>query len=291
MWVPEQWSLSGISCYFDIRSGTADITYQVDTNEVVDWYENIDTFSLPNTGNCTPWNGPNGDQLESFLPNGSLWETARNGSNSSTFPTWDTNDIASLAETMAIRISDIYNNYYTQFYNVALRDHNITNSTSQATGYMFDDNWQRLAQSEVSTRILQTLLAAMWLFTTIALYMFDIKNLILKNPCSIAAQASLLADSKFLEMIPAGAENATAKELMKMTPFVDHQFSMGWWDDENGGRRFGIDVGQADFYREVYGVGHEEEGLGIEMVTIAPKDGYSAVGQENERASVDVAAV
>jgi hypothetical protein len=192
---------------------------------------------------------------------------------------------------MAIRISDIYNNYYTQFYNVALRDHNMTNSTSQAKGYMIDDSWQRLAQSKVSTRILQALLAAMWLFTTIALYLFDIKNLIPKNPCSIAAQASLLADSKFLDMIPAGAEDATAEELMKMTPFVDHQSSMGWWDDENGGRRFGIDIGKADFNNYGDGESEEEEGVDVEMMTIAPNDGYSAVGQANERASIDVAAV
>jgi hypothetical protein len=292
-WVPEQLNLSGISYYFDIRSGTADITFQVDKKEVVDWDQSIDTFPLPNTGNCIPWNSPNGDQLESFLPNGSLWETARYGSNSSNFPTWNINDVESLAETMAIRISDIYNNYYTQFYNVALRDHNMTNSTSQATGYMFDDNWQRLAQSRVSARILQTLLAAMWLFTTIALYLFDIKNLIPKNPCpcSIAAQASLLADSKFLDMIPAGAENATAEELMQMTPFVDHQFSMGWWDDENGGRWFGIDIGKADFNKDGDGEGKEEEGVDVGMVNIAPKDGYIAVGELNARTSIGIVEV
>lgn len=34
---------------------------------------------------------------------------------------------------------------------------------------------------------------------------------------------------------------------MQMTPFKDHLFSMGWWDDGMGGRRFGIDVGMADF--------------------------------------------
>jgi hypothetical protein len=87
-WVPGQLNLSGIPCYFDIMSGTADITYRVDTSEVVDVDQHIDTFSsLSNTGNCTPWNGPNGDQLESFLLNGSLWKTVLNGSNSTTFPT------------------------------------------------------------------------------------------------------------------------------------------------------------------------------------------------------------
>jgi hypothetical protein len=295
-WVPGHLNLSGIQCYFDIRSGRADITYYIDTDQVADVTPDDDTFlSLPDTGNCTPWNGPNGDQLESFLPNnGSLWKTALNSTNATTFRGWSNSrhDLYSLdgADFMASRIEDIYNSYYTQFYNVVLRDHNMTNSTSQATGYMSDDNWQCLVQSKVSTRILQVLLGAMWFSTTIALFLFDVKNLIPKNPCSIAAQASLLADSKFLDMIPAGAENATAEDLMKMTPFADHEFSMGWWDDENGGRRFGIDVGKADFNKDTDDVGTEGEEVGVEMVDIAPKEGYRMVNQvNNKRASVDIA--
>jgi hypothetical protein len=292
-WIPGHLNLSGIQCYFDIRSGRVDITHQINNDQVVDVLSHDETFStLPDTGNCTPWNGPNGDQLESFLPNnGSLWKTALNGTNATTFRGWFNSDLYSLdgAGFMASQIEDIYNSYYTQFYNVALRDHNMTSSTRQATGYMFDDNWQRLVQSKVSTRILQVLLGAMWFFTTIALFLFDVKNLMPKNPCSIAAQASLLADSKFLDMIPAGAENATAEELMKMTPFVDHEFSMGWWDDEDGGRRFGIDVGKADFNKDKDDVGLEEEETGVEMVDITPKDGYSAVGEVDDRASVDIA--
>jgi len=115
-------------------------------------------------------------------------------------------------------------------------------------------------QDNISTRILQALLATMWLCTAIALILFDAKDLLPKNPCSIAAQASLIADSKFLDLIPAGAGNATAEEFMQMTPFVDRQFSMGWWDDGNGGRRFGIDVGRADFDRDGDTADEEEEG-------------------------------
>lgn len=151
-WIPGQLHLSGICCYFDMRSGRADITYQVNTTEVVEVTSYADAPSyLPNTSNCTPWNGPNGDQLESFLPNnGSLWKTALNGTNATTFSTWDDNDLYSpeSAETIAGRISYIYTNYHTQFYNTALRDHNMTNSTSQATSYMFDDSWQRWRRAE-----------------------------------------------------------------------------------------------------------------------------------------------
>jgi hypothetical protein len=108
-------------------------------------------------------------------------------------------------------------------------------------------------------------------------------NLITKNPCSIAAQASLLADSKFLDMIPEGAENATLEELMQMTPFKDHLFSMGWWDDGMGGRRFGIDVGMADFDGGEDDVDKvEESGDG----TGEAEEGV--VGKVDTRVSVDV---
>jgi hypothetical protein len=286
-WSPEQVNLNGIRCYFDVFAGRANVSYFVNTTEAIDVQLLNGTFTyLSNTSNCTPWNGPRGDQLEAFLPdNSSLWTTALDGSDAISFDSQDG------AATLAQRISVIYNNYYTQYYNVALRDHNTTDETNQATGYVWDDNWERLVQSKVSTRILQCILAVMWLCTTIVLVLFDVNDLLPKNPCSIAAQASLLADSEFLDMIPTGAENATAEELMKMTPFVDHQFSMGWWDDENGGRRFGIDIGKADFNKDGDGESKEEEGVDVEMMTIAPNDGYSAVGQANERASIEVAAV
>jgi len=245
-WSPGRLNVNGVKCYFDIRSGQADVTYDLSTKRVLDLHTNVTTFS-PSlyTENCSPWNGPKGMQLESFLPNnGSLWSTVLEGQDVVGFYSLD--GAAGIAE----RISRIYNTYYTQYYNVALREHDTTGDTNHTAGVMWDNDWQRLVQSKLSTCILQTLLAVMWLCMTIALILFDTKNLIPRNPCSIAAQASLLAGSKFLDLIPAGAENATAEELMQMTPFVDHEFSMGWWDDDNGGRRFGIDIGKADFDRD-----------------------------------------
>jgi hypothetical protein len=65
-------------------------------------------------------------------------------------------------------------------------------------------------------------------------------------PTIIAAQADLLADSKFLALIPPGTEHATTKELMEMTPFKDRLFSMGWRTNGDGTKRYGIDVGEAE---------------------------------------------
>jgi hypothetical protein len=165
----------------------------------------------------------------------------------------------------------------------------IARSDRLRIGYVVDNNWQRLTQSKISTRILQALLAAMWLCTTIALVLFDTKNLIPKNPCSIAPQASLLADSKFLDLIPAGAENATPKELMERTPFIDHVFTMGWWDDDSGGRRSGTDVGKAGLNKEGDDKSQEEGGVDVEMVDLTMKDGYRAVGELIAGTSVDLA--
>lgn len=168
-----------------------------------------------------------------------------------------------------------------------MRDQNFTADTTNATATLIDDNFQRVFQSSISTRILEALLLAMWLCACIVYYLFDTKTLLPKNPCSIAAQASLLADSKFLDMVPEGAENATLEELMQMTPFKDHLFSMGWWDDGAGGRRFGIDVGMADFDK-----GDDDD---VEKVEESAKDEYGGeqmeegmVGNIDERVSVDI---
>lgn len=142
---------------------------------------------------------------------------------------------------------------------------------------VWDDNWQRLVQDTASTRVLQALLAATWLCTAIAPILFDTKRLI-ENPSCIAAQASLLFDSKLLDMIPANAESATPEELMQMTPFVDHQFSMGMWDDGNGGRRFDIDVGVAEFDRD-------EDGKNRKGRVIALRWGMSVLAMDTARSS------
>jgi hypothetical protein len=87
-------------------------------------------------------------------------------------------------------------------------------------------------------------------------------------------------------MIPEGAENAILGELMQMTPFKDHLLSMGWWDDGNGGRRFGIDVGVADFDKgedEAEKVEESEGGRGeVEEIEVG------LIGKPDARFSVNI---
>jgi hypothetical protein len=274
--------LHGIACYYDIRQGVANITYDLATNTVVSVYPYEEEFAvLSNYSQTLPWHGSYGKHLECLLPNSDLWQTAVNNTPEAFY------DTPTGSDQLATQVSYLYNQFFTQFYNTALRSQNFTAGTlDYANATLIDDNYQRILQSGVSTRILEVLLLAMWICACIIYWLLDTKTLLPKNPCSIAAQASLLADSKFLDMIPEGAENATLEELIRMTPFKDHLFSMGWWDDGMGGRRFGIDVGTADFDKgeedgeKVEEIG--ESGSGVEEI----EEGMA--GKADARVRVDI---
>jgi hypothetical protein len=277
-WTSTTAQVHGIACYYDIRQGRANITYDLSSRNVTSVQLSKANFDLlPNMTYASPWYGTN---IYLLLPNRDVWKTVLNDTPEASI------DTALGSVQLAYQISDLHNHFYTQYYNVVLRDQNFTANTTHANVILIDKNWQRIVQSALSTRILQVLLLVMWLCACIIYWLFDVKTLLPKNPCSIAAQASLLADSKFLDMIPEGAENATLEELMQMTPFKGHLFSMGWWDDGNGGRRFGIDIGMADFDRgedEVEKAEESEEGRGgVEEI----EEGL--IGKVDARVSVDI---
>ena len=52
-----------------------------------------------------------------------------------------------------------------------------------------------------------------------------------KNPCSIAAVSSMLADSTILNELPKGAERMTDAELARHPNHVGAKFRMGWLYD------------------------------------------------------------
>ncbi|OJD30880.1 uncharacterized protein BKCO1_5400068 [Diplodia corticola] len=130
-------------------------------------------------------------------------------------------------------------------------------------GNLTDRTSIRLVQSAVSTRILEGLLAAMFVCAALTFALLDTKKVLPKNPCSVAAMASLLAGSKLLAAIPEGAEWMSDRQLRQKGVFEGMVFSMGWWGDGSGvsdddgrsssggdgqaGRsRFGIDIGTAE---------------------------------------------
>ncbi|KAF2141136.1 uncharacterized protein K452DRAFT_309563 [Aplosporella prunicola CBS 121167] len=102
----------------------------------------------------------------------------------------------------------------------------------------------RLKQSEISTRILQGLLGAMTICAAITFATMDTRRVLPKDPCSIAAVASLFAGADMMgkDVIPEGTEQLTVKEIKEKGIFDGYLFSMGWWSSG----RFGIDIGKAD---------------------------------------------
>jgi hypothetical protein len=84
-WIPEQLDLNGIRCHFDIRNGSAEITYYPNRTEVVEAQSPDDIFTyLSDTYNCTPWDW--GYDIGTLFPeNSSLWSKVLNGSDAAAF--------------------------------------------------------------------------------------------------------------------------------------------------------------------------------------------------------------
>ncbi|KAJ5607236.1 hypothetical protein N7537_003855 [Penicillium hordei] len=94
---------------------------------------------------------------------------------------------------------------------------------------IFHDGRKYLVQSEVSTRILDGVLAGMVICALAVLCVMRTKEVLPKSPCSIASVASLVAESRLLELLR-GSEYSDA-ELRKRGLF-EGLFSMGWWEVE-----------------------------------------------------------
>jgi hypothetical protein len=110
---------------------------------------------------------------------------------------------------------------------------------------LVDRNAFRLKQSEIATRILQGLLAAISLFALVAFWPMDTGRVLPNKPSSIAVVASLLAGS---EMLNIAEVQAGKEEIAKLnrSRWDGYFFSLGWWEQPGGTRRFGIDVGKAE---------------------------------------------
>jgi hypothetical protein len=117
---------------------------------------------------------------------------------------------------------------------------NLTTSNTTLPATRTDYSTYRLKQNLVSTRILQGLLLTMFACASIMVLTSDPKKVLSKNPCSIAAQASFVADSVMMREIPPEAQWANDKEFNAL--FEGSRYSMGWSEGVNGRRTFGIDM-------------------------------------------------
>lgn len=120
-------------------------------------------------------------------------------------------------------------------------------SHTAVSGNITSLDHQRLYQDATSTYVLTALLSLMFVCAVIATLTSDTKHLLPKNPCSIAAAASLLAGSEILGLIPPGSEWCDDRELKRNGLFDGYLFSMGWRGKaESPERKFGVDVGKAE---------------------------------------------
>lgn len=92
--------------------------------------------------------------------------------------------------------------------------------------------------------------------TSTTYVLIDTKRGLPKNPCSIAAFASLVADSQWLGIIRVRTEELERRDGKILTEMELEkevmkglELSMGWWRDPCHGR-FGIDVGKPLWTKE-----------------------------------------
>jgi hypothetical protein len=71
-----------------------------------------------------------------------------------------------------------------------------------------------------------------------------VKEVLPHNPCSIAGTATLLAGSEMASrrVIPEGSEWQDYGEVKKAGVMDGWLFALGWWDEAESGKRFGVDV-------------------------------------------------
>lgn len=133
-------------------------------------------------------------------------------------------------------------------------------ATSHAPVYegVFHDGRKYLVQNEVSTRILDGVLAAMVVCALAVLCMMRTKEVLPKSPCSIASAASLVAESRLLELLR-GTEYSDA-ELRKRGVF-EGLFSMGWWEVERETSQSDVSASSGS---SVSSVGDESPGSAVE---------------------------
>lgn len=116
---------------------------------------------------------------------------------------------------------------------------NLTSTNTTMPAKQTSYSTHRLRQNPVSTRILQGLLTAMIICALVTLLTIDLRNILPKNPCSIATQASLVAGSQMMKDLPAEAQWMSHKEFEKL--FEGGRYRMGW-SGEGEEERFGIDA-------------------------------------------------
>jgi hypothetical protein len=141
------------------------------------------------------------------------------------------------------RIEKVYGIIVAQLYNNKQRSATLPqNAPNLFNGTIFTPAGSRVVQDEISTRVLQGILAAMTICAIVSMVMIDGRRLLPRNPCSIAAVASFFAHSSVLseDVVPLTSESLESTDVFK-----HYLFSLGWW--KRGEKAwYGTDVGKAE---------------------------------------------
>lgn len=152
------------------------------------------------------------------------------------------------ATVLATTVEQLYAEIVAQFMNAQFRAPRGSDASVPASvnGTMTDLFRTRLQQNALSTRLLQGILGAMMLCAIVVLFKVNAKELLPKNPCSIAGRASLLVGAEMLsrDVIPEGSELLDETQLKARGVFEGYLFSMDRWEARDGTNpRWGIDIG------------------------------------------------
>ncbi|KAF7171126.1 hypothetical protein CNMCM6106_005613 [Aspergillus hiratsukae] len=151
-----------------------------------------------------------------------------------------TAQLLSQPETLIARVNDIWGITLAQLFNTGGRESFSAplnrswavlpmSTTPPVYEGVFHDGRRYLVQSEISTRILDAILGGMVLCALISLGLMQTKQILPKNPSSIAAVASFLDGARMLrsDVIPPEAQWCGDEKLRKV--FEGRRFTMGWW--------------------------------------------------------------
>lgn len=119
---------------------------------------------------------------------------------------------------------------------------------SKITGTIKTKDRMRLAQNAVPIRVLEVLLGLIAICVAASLFTTRTREILPKNPCSIAAAASLLAGSDMVRDISAWSDGIDDRKLRAKGGPKDLSFSMRWRDHEDGPRS-GINDGESRWSR------------------------------------------
>jgi len=120
---------------------------------------------------------------------------------------------------------------------LAKNQSNIAGALPTSLSGVYDDpNRQRLFLTQISTRILQCVIAVLLTCGAVIFLLVDMSKVLPKPVGTIAAVASLLAGSRLVDeksgLIPPGSEWLSDTEMKKRRMWEGEKFRMGWWHDD-----------------------------------------------------------